>query len=156
MTQVPTINQFSPYYSTYFGPDTVRISISTSDNNYIHRQVLQVKRSKELPWKILLKYHPTDKCLSGYYIKCWRWRSLEDGAYKFRLLVWDRAGNVAGEDLVRIWTIDSTRPEPPTNLTAAEETGKITLSWEASISPDLKTSSQYKLYRSTKPEATIF
>lgn len=150
-TQVPTINQFSPYYSTYFGPDTARISISTSDNNYIHRQVLQVKRSEELPWEDIIEI-PSGQ--TSVYLDITSnvgdGGPLEDGAYKFRLLVWDRAGNVAGEDLVRIWTIDSTRPEPPTNLTAAEETGKITLSWEASISPDLKTSSQYKLYRSTK------
>ena len=73
-----------------------------------------------------------------------------DGAYKFRALVWDVAGNVAGENLVRIWNIDNTKPEPPTNLTAQEETGKIILSWNASVSPDIKTSYQYMIYRSTQ------
>ncbi|HOJ11922.1 MAG TPA: hypothetical protein PK733_15210, partial [Clostridiales bacterium] len=150
-TKIPTISTFTPNNNAYFSGNKAQIKISTYDNTYIGRQVLQVKRSEELPWEDIFEipYGQT----SPYFdttVDIGDGGPLEDGSYKFRLLVWDRAGNVAGEDLVRVWNIDNTRPEPPTNLTAEEEIGKIILSWDASTSSDLKTSSQYKLYRSTK------
>ena len=151
-TIAPTISTFTPYDNTLMQGKRAFISISTYDNIYrnIMRQTLQVSKDDGISWIDILEipygqtnvFWDTTANVGGD-------GPLADGAYKFRLMVWDKAGNVTGESLVRIWKIDNTRPESPTKLTAVQEIGKVKLSWLASISPDIKTSYPYKIYRSS-------
>ena len=114
--------------------------------------VLQVTRDDGVTWEDILRIPPESSVLQDFF-----WDStapvsesgpLEDGSYKFRVMAWDRAGNV-GFSGIRIWIVQNTPPPAPRDLTAAGGVDTIHLSWLANVEPV----SWYRVYRSVLPRA---
>lgn len=155
-TVKPTVSSFSPGDNSYLQGSRARIYISSSDNIYgnIKRQVLQVSKDDGATWIDILEIpYGQSEAYWDTTGNVGETGALADGAYKFRLMVWDKAGNSTDGNPVRIWKIDNTKPEPPTELTAVQQLGKIKLNWLASASADIKKDSMYRIYRSTDPDS---
>ncbi|MEM5779532.1 MAG: PKD domain-containing protein, partial [Lawsonibacter sp.] len=148
-TALPTISGTFPSNGALVQGKRSRIYLDAYDSGgSLSRKVLQVTRDEEATWLDVIEI-PLNKT-EVYWdttAPVGETGVLADGPYKFRFSVWDSAGNNRVSS-VMVWTVDNTRPEPPADLTAAAETGKITLNWPASVSGDLRTSSPYTVYRS--------
>ncbi|KJS70576.1 MAG: hypothetical protein JL56_16630 [Desulfotomaculum sp. BICA1-6] len=157
-TQVPTVSSASPSENTVISGTSRHASFSASDiGTGIVRRVLQVSRDDGVSWSDVYDFTTEP---SYFY---WDTTApvgeegpLADGPYKFRALVWDKAGNVSNGTPVRVWIVDNTPPAPPRNLVAAASTeqdgaGQITLTWLANTEPDLDSYSPYRVYRATTP-----
>ncbi|WP_438446659.1 immunoglobulin-like domain-containing protein [Gorillibacterium sp. sgz5001074] len=77
---------------------------------------------------------------------------LTDGPYKFRVLVYDRAGNVSDGIPVRIWLVDNTSYRAnigvPSGFKAENKIEEIKLTWIKNVDTYTK---KYRILRSTSP-----
>lgn len=152
-----TSNQLYAAATDLSGSGIARIDFEVSTNDGQSWQVIGSLSSDKLNMSTYTywdstanKYHPS---WSGNFY----WDStsgigssgpLADGAYKFRSVAYDKAGNCSDGTPVRIWKIDNNAPAAPTGLTATGAMEQVSLSWLPSPDTDLS-STPYRVYRST-------
>jgi len=146
-TVPPTIYSFTPYDNSVIGGKQAAIYGEAYDNTgEMGRLVFQISRDDGASWNDIGEI---TRSYGTYY-----WDAtadiggmgpLTDGAYKFRMVAYDKAGNSSNSP-VRIWTIDNTAPAAPSNLRATAEEDRIRLNWDSNTETDL---SSYRVYRST-------
>ncbi|MBM7573675.1 fibronectin type III domain-containing protein [Aquibacillus albus] len=161
----PYIYTFNPNDNTTLGGDPygVHFRVRDGESSGIDSVVFQVTTDDGATWDDiktieedqLSRYSYWDSSL-GKSLPYWRdtinWdttlngQKLADGAYKFRLIAYDKAGNASNGSPVRIWTIDNTAPQAPSNLSASAGVDEVSLTWNRNSESDLD---DYHIYRST-------
>ena len=128
----------------------------------VGRVMLQVELS-ENNWVDVVELIQTGSGTSSSFSVAWDSREpvggavLRDGGYKFRLMIFDRAGN-SNVSAVRTWRLDNTPPMTPTGLYAEDPGGdqskvdQVILKWPNNPDLDeLYTGEPYLVYRSETP-----
>jgi fibronectin type 3 domain-containing protein len=120
-TTPPKISSFSPDDGNLVTGKKVKISLSISGSSAsIARKTVQITQD-DVNWYDVIEIPPdknevywdTTVPVEGLGI-------LEDGTYKVRAFILDKAGNQT-EGPPRLWILDNTKPEPPTGLTITPE-----------------------------------
>ena len=141
--------------ATVAGNVNITVSYSDSGGAGVERAVLQIELG-ENNWVDIVDFTGSTNLI---------WDSklpvggsvLSDGPYRFRLMVYDRAGNVITTPQVRLWNLDNTPPMIPTGIIAEAgttqiEADRIMLRWNANTDIDtLATTDPYLIYRSRTP-----
>jgi len=161
-TTPPVIHSFTPADNTVIGGKAASISAEARDagGSGVVKLVFQVSLDDAASWIDIgtlegdqLKYNAAYGSASGTLT--WDVTAgaegigpLTDGAYKFRVIAYDKAGNVSNGTPVRVWKTDSTAPATPANFRGSAAVDQITLDWSPNTEADMY---YYRIYRSTVP-----
>ena len=143
-TQKPEITSIGTTSNQTFGPHMNTISVSAVDNNHLSCLLVEYCTSRDLEYKVLLK---TENIAASYINTqvTLPVEGLTDGdVMHIRVSAVDVAGLSSGYMMTKL-TYDSTAPGV-TDLSAAIQDNKITLTWQSQGAKDL---SGFRVYRST-------
>jgi YD repeat-containing protein len=168
----PLVTTFNPVDNSTVGGHSVSLYASARDGtgSGVDHVGFQVSRDDGATWNDLgtlqnsqltfsTYYDSTYGCCLPYAYGHYNWDTtvaagvygpLADGAYKFRAVAYDKAGNASDGTPVHVWIINNTPPAAPPNLTASSGIDQINLTWSTGYAANL---SSFNVYRSSTPGA---